>query len=410
MLILGLVLVALSLGAAVVRPLGASEAVVAVPCVLIALVAGVTDFATARHTIGELLPTVLFLAAILAFGHLCAASGVFEYLGGVVAHASNRSGSRLLVLVIGFAALVTATLTLDATVVLVTPVVLATTKRLGVRSRPHAYACARVANSGSLLLPVSNLTNLLAFSASGLTFGRFAAAMALPWLVVCGLEWLTLRLAFSHDLSDQTGDPAPVPPVPAYALAILALTVCGFVVTTAVHVAPAWAAFGGCLALGVPLLRRRHVGLSQLAVETSPGFCVFVLMLGVLVRGVLDHGADFVLRHLIPSGTGLVAMLGLAFGAALLANLANNLPATLALVPLVSQSPLAVLAVLIGVNVGPNAAYPGSLATLLWRRTLPDEDKPRAREFHALGLVSTPIMLAAATVALWLVAGALSLR
>ena len=38
----------------------------------------------------------------------------------------------------------------------------------------------------SLLLPVSNLTNLLAFGASGLTFLGFAALMALPWLAVLG--------------------------------------------------------------------------------------------------------------------------------------------------------------------------------------------------------------------------------
>ena len=100
-------------------------------------------------------------------------------------------------------------------------------------------------------------------------------------------------------------------------------------------------------------------------------------------------------------------MLGLAFLAAILANLVNNLPSTLALIPLVSGSPLAVLAVLIGVNLGPNATYPGSLATLLWRRTLPEADRPKAREFHALGLLITPVLLTAATAALWLVAGPL---
>ena len=80
-------------------------------------------------------------------------------------------------LVVVLAALVTSVLTLDATVVLLTPVVLSTAGRLGLRARPYAYACTRLANSGSLLLPVSNLTNLLAFTASGLSFGRFAALM-----------------------------------------------------------------------------------------------------------------------------------------------------------------------------------------------------------------------------------------
>ena len=62
------------------------------------------------------------------------------------------------------ASLVTAVFSLDATVVLLTPVVFATAARLGVRARPHMYACTHLSNTGSLLLPVSNLTNLLALS------------------------------------------------------------------------------------------------------------------------------------------------------------------------------------------------------------------------------------------------------
>ena len=60
------------------------------------------------------------------------------------------------------------------------------------------------------------------------------------------------------------------------------------------------------------------------------------------------------------------------------------------------------VAVLLGVNIGPNATYPGSLATLLWRRLLPDRDKPRATEFHALGLSTVPVLLVVAVAALWL--------
>jgi arsenical pump membrane protein len=406
-LVVGLFLIAACLGAAVARPLGMSEAVVALPTAGIALLVGVTSSAQARTSLRELAPTVAFLAAILTFGHLCAAAGVFSYLGTIAAHLSNGSPQRLLGLVVALAAIVTATLTLDATVVLVTPVVLATTARLAIPNRPHSYACAHIANSGSLLLPVSNLTNLLAFAASGLSFGRFAAAMSLPWLVACGLNWSALRVAFRRDLNHGRSEDIGIGPAPHYALVVLAATVSGFVATDAINIAPAWAAGAGCMALAVPLLHKRKVTVSALVLEASPGFCLFVLCLGVLVTGVLSHGVDGWLRHLLPHGTGLIALLSLAFLAAILANLVNNLPSTLALIPLVSGSSLAVLAVLIGVNLGPNATYPGSLATLLWRRTLPEADRPKAREFHALGLLMTPVLLAAATAALWLVAGPL---
>ena len=143
-LALGLMLIALCLGAAVARPLGLSEAAVAVPCALVALLSGATDLPTARHSVAALAPTVAFLAAILAFGQLCAAEGVFGYLGSLTARLSGGLPSRLLWLVVVFAAVITATLTLDATVVLVTPVVLATTVRLKVPHRPHSYALSLI--------------------------------------------------------------------------------------------------------------------------------------------------------------------------------------------------------------------------------------------------------------------------
>jgi arsenical pump membrane protein len=59
------------------------------------------------------------------------------------------------------------------------------------------------------------------------------------------------------------------------------------------------------------------------------------------------------------------------------------------------------LAVLIGVNVGPNLTYVGSLATLLWRKAL-GAQAPSALRFSAVGLVTVPLTLVAATTALWL--------
>jgi arsenical pump membrane protein len=399
-------LLVLSLAFAVARPLGVTEALVAVPAAALLVVLGIVPAHDAVRTLREIGPTVGFLAAILVFGHLCAEAGVFSYLGSRAALASRGDPHRLLGLVVVLAATTTATLTLDATVVLLTPVVLTTAGALRVAARPHAYACTRLANSGSLLLPVSNLTNLLAFGASGLSFGRFTALMALPWAVVCVTEWSALRLFFRRDLTVTGRLSRATPHAPRYELAVLAGTVTLFAVASAVDVSPAWAALAGCAALLVPRVVHRDVHVRTLLAEASPGFCAFVLALAVVVDGVTRHGLGKTLRHAVPSGTSFGALLGVAALAALLANLVNNLPATLALVPIAAASPAAVLAVLVGVNIGPNAAYPGSLATLLWRRLLPAEDKPRAAEFHLLGVVTVPLLLVLATGALWLAVAA----
>jgi arsenical pump membrane protein len=401
------VLLVLSLVFAVVRPRGLSESVVAVPAAVVVVLLGIVSVDEAGDTLKRIGPTVGFLAAILVFGHLCADAGVFDYLGTRAATLSRGDPRRLLLLVVGLAAAVTATLTLDSTVVLLTPVVLRTVAALRVPARPHAYACTRLANSGSLLLPVSNLTNLLAFGAAGLSFGRFTGLMVVPWGRGVGAEWLGLRTFFRRDLVAPPVDGAPAVSsgrrtAPRYALAVLAVTVALFVIASSVDVNPAWAALLGCLALLVPRVRTREVHLPRLVLEASPGFCAFVLALAVIVDGVTRHGLGHLLQRLAPDSTSFPALLALAGLAALLANLLNNLPATLAFVPVVAATgPAAVLAVLIGVNIGPNATYPGSLATLLWRRLLPADERPAAREFHTLGLLTVPVLLVVATAALW---------
>ena len=69
------------------------------------------------------------------------------------------------------------------------------------------YACTHLANSASLLLPVSNLTNLLAFAVSGLSLTGFTAAMGLPWLVAIAVEYVVFRVFFRG----RSGRTAPAP-------------------------------------------------------------------------------------------------------------------------------------------------------------------------------------------------------
>jgi arsenical pump membrane protein len=312
---------------------------------------------------------------------------------------------RLLGGVFAVAALVTAVLSLDATVVLLTPVVFATAARVGARARPHVYATAHLANSASLLLPVSNLTNLLAFTASGLSFTRFAVLMGPAWLVVIGIEYLAFRRYFRTDLEAATRAPRRAARVelPVFTLVVLALTLVGFAMASFAGVNPAWAALAGALILGGRALGRRKTTVPALVSATSPLFCLFVLALGIVVKAVVDNGLNTAAAHLLPHGEGLPALLVIAALAAVLANVINNLPAILALLPVVTSSgPGAVLAALIGVNLGPNLTYVGSLATLLWRRILHEHDTGAdLGDFTRLGLLTVPATLLAATVALW---------
>ncbi len=389
---------------AVTRPRGWPEAVAAAPAAVILIAAGAIPAGQAAEEARKLGPVIGFLAAILVLAYVCGQDGLFRACGEWMARASAGSPRRLLAQVFLIASVTTAALSLDATVVLLTPVVFATAARLEARARPHVYACTHLANSASLLLPVSNLTNLLAFAASGLAFGRFAALMAVPWLAAIGVEYAVFGRFFGSDLN--TGgrvNPGQGTRLPRVTLVVVALTLAGFAVASAAGVNPAWAAFAGAAVLAARALARRTVAPAALARAADPPFLLFVLGLGIVVKTVTDNGLGQALAPLLPAGTGLPALLATAALAAALANVCNNLPAVLILLPLAAPSGAgAVLAVLLGVNIGPNLTYTGSLATLLWRRIAHHHGSaPDLGEFTRLGLLTVPAALVLGVLALW---------
>lgn len=396
---------------AVLAPRRLPEAALVAPIALLLVGLGVVSRASAWEQVRVLGPTVGFLAAVLTLAHLADHAGVFSWMGGRLAVLSRGGPVRLLGWVFAAASVTTAVLSLDATVVLLTPVVLSTVMSLGVGVRPHIYACTHLANSASTVLPVSNLTNLLAFTATGMSFMAFAGVMFLPWLAVILVEYLVFRVFFRAELSSGAADVPEIgpsessqTPAPRFALTVLGVTLVGFGASGFIGVGPVWVAVAAVVVLAVPAMVRRQVTLGALVREASPLFCLFVFALGVIVAGVTNHGLGKALSSLLPSAPDFSGLLMVAVVAAVLANVVNNLPATLVVLGALGPDahPGLVLAMLIGVNVGPNLTYVGSLATLLWRRVLVRRGvATEFREFTRLGALTVPLGLVAGVAALW---------
>jgi arsenical pump membrane protein len=406
-LAVALLVLAATLTVAVARPPYVSEAIAAGVGAVLLVVVGAIGLSGAADALQALGPTVGFLAAMLVIADGCRREGLFDAMGAVMARGSQGSPRRLLAFVFVIAAAITAVLSLDATIVLLTPVVFATAARMRISAKPQVYACAHLANSASLLLPVSNLTNLLAFHASHLSFVRFAALMVLPTTAAVAVEWVVFTRFFEGDLArPRAGATRPErPELPRFAIAVLVCTLVGFAVSSAVGVAAVWFAAAGAVAITVPALARRTVTPVALARAAEPGFLIFVLGLGVIVQAASVNGLETAVRAVLPTGGSLPELLAIAGLSAVFANIVNNLPATLMLIPVAATAagPGPVLATLIGVNVGPNLTYVGSLATLLWRRVLRAEDSDaELGEFLRLGALTVPVGLIAATVMLWL--------
>ena len=191
------------------------EALAAVVAAGAVLTTDALDVHGARSEIDRLGPVVIFLVAILTVAESCRANGLFEAVGARLRRLSGRDA--VLGVTFATAAAVTVTLSLDATIVLLTPVVLTATRNRFVAGE---MACVCLANSASLLVPVANLTNLLMMPHLHLTFGRFALLMAPSWFVVLIVEFVALRIVARHEPVSapepvaRDGGPSPVRALP----------------------------------------------------------------------------------------------------------------------------------------------------------------------------------------------------
>ncbi|WP_217996802.1 SLC13 family permease [Nocardioides jensenii] len=394
------------LAVAFLHPRGRYELLAGVSCTGAVLAVGAVSFTGVGDQVRSLLPVVLFLAAILVVAELCAVEGLFVAVGQRVRRAGRARPRRLVALTFVVASVVTAVLSLDATVVLLTPVIAAAAAGTGAQ-RAGMHACVRLANSASLLLPVSNLTNLLALPHLDVSFTDWVLLMAPVWIVVILVEYAGVLLVFPEARRRSSfGEPpnrAELLRMPLVPLVTVVAMLAGFAAGSAVDLDPFWVAGAAALVLVAHALSRRATrGLAVVHAAHLP-FAVFVLCLGVVVLAVTDSFLGEAVAGLIPSSDGLAAMLLIAALATALANLVNNLPATLLLVPLVAAlGPVAVLAALIGLNVGSGLTYTGSLANLLWRRTLRRGGQVAdGRLFHLHALAVTPVAVLTATVVLW---------
>jgi arsenical pump membrane protein len=393
------------LAVAFAHPSRGVEAVTAVVCAGATLATGLLTTSQARSAVTHLAPVVAFLVTILVVSEVCARAGLFTAAAQRVGRWSGGRPALLFTGVFVLAAVVTVALSLDATVVLLTPVVLAAGLARAVPAEPGTYACLRMANSASLLLPVSNLTNLLALPHLHVTFTGFAVRMAPVLAVVLVVEYVGLRLLFRDQLSGgsqpDTTDPVPVPVFP---VVVVVLMLVGFAAVSPFGGQPWWVSLAAAVVLGVWGFRHGLVGVRELGHAANPAFALWVLALGVVVAGLAVGFLGDAVQHTVPDSLSLGGILVIALVATLLANLLTNLSATLLLVPLVAPlGTTAVLAALLGLNIGSGLTWTGSLANLLWRRTLTSYDvTPGHAAFHRVSLALTPPALLAASVTLWL--------
>ncbi|GAA4362041.1 ArsB/NhaD family transporter [Angustibacter luteus] len=350
----------------------------------------------------RVLPVLVFLVAITVVAELSEIAGVFEVASSTAARWARGRVWLLWVLVVVLATASTIVLSLDTTAVLLTPVVLTLARRLGVSTAAFAMTTVWLANTASMLLPVSNLTNLLSLHRMqelGVGVGGFVRLTWLPALVAVVVTVAVLAVMFRNDLRGHYEQAPPHEPHDRLLLVACAV-VClllGPAFVTGVNVA--WPASGAAVVLLVLFVVRDRTHLGWRLLPWRAVLIVTVLFVAVFWLGQI--GLDDLLASVSGGGEGFASYLQLAGTAALAANVIDNLPAYLALEPAAGDSPARLVAVLIGVNCGPLLTLWASLATLLWRERCRARGVPvRWWVFALRGLVVVPLLLVACTAAL----------
>ena len=369
----------------------------------VAIVTGLLPVADALAVGNRVWPILLFVVAITVVAELAAEAGLFSVLAGRLAAIAHGRVRVLWLLVVALAVVSTAFLSLDTTAVLLTPVVVLLARHAGLPPLPFALTTVWLANTASLVLPVSNLTNLLAERVLGSDPLRFVALLGPAALVAIVVPCVILGFVFRRTLRGRSIVPAPEPPTDRV-LFVLSCVVMGALLPLLVIGIPPWMpATGAAIVLGVVFLVRRR---SALRFGLLPWqLVVFASGLFLVVEALHSLGSGPVLATIAGTGDGPLALLRMAGTGLVGANAVDNLPAYLALEP-ATGSPLRIAALLIGVNAGPLITPWASLATLLWHerlRTL-DVDLPW-RRYMLLGLVAAPVTVVLATLTLALTAG-----
>lgn len=329
---------------------------------------GLLPAAEAEANVRRIAPLLLFLAAVIVLAELAREAQVFDVIATRLAILARGRYPVLFLLCGAFAATTTITLNLDTTAVLLTPVLLALAARADLAPLPLAMTTIWLANTASLLLPVSNLTNLLAADRVALAAPAFAARMWLPQLVALAVTMGLLWVFFWR--RGRRGRVAYLPPAPIRLDAPSDTAL--FRITGA-----------ACLLFvaAVPFVHER-IGLAALAAATAAVAAFAVLdrrrlrfgllpwRLLVLVTGmflVVPTLSRYGLAEVMSGLTGTEAdPFRAAATGTVLSNVLNNLPvytAGEAVIPPGGHD--ALLALLIGVNVGSVITPWASLATLL---------------------------------------------
>jgi arsenical pump membrane protein len=363
----------------------------------------------AAHAIAEGSDVYLFLAGMMLLAQLAHMHGVFNWLATVAIQHAKGSRTRLFTLIYIVGTFVTIFLSNDATAVVLTPAVLAATRKSKVEPLPYLFLCAFIANAASFVLPISNPANLVVFHTGMPPLAQWLRIFLLASIFSIAATYFTLRWYCRKDLQGtiESTDEAP------HLTEAGRLTLIGIAIVAAVLLTAS--AMGKDLGLptcisaifiAIVISIRERTKPSAILSEISWSVLPLVAGLFIMVEAINTAGALALsqtalqtLQHLPP----LAGTMAAAFGTGTGTNLINNLPLGLIAAASIQAAHITGAlrsVILVAIDLGPNLSVTGSLATILWLIAIRKEGlNVSAWKFLKAGCIIMPPALALATIA-----------
>lgn len=339
-----------------------------------------------------------FLLGMLALAELARVQGVFDWITGVLIDRARGNSARLFAWLFAIAIAVTALLSNDGTILLLTPAAIALARGAKLPALPFAYAVAFVANAASFILPISNPANLVVFSPLP-QLVPWLALFAAPSLAALACTYAALRWYWSRDLARSyvpQDTHAQLLPLGRLTLAVVAASLALLVTAAGFGWPVGYIAFAlGAISVAIVASRDRAM-LAPLVREAPWSVIPLVAGLFVIVRALDTTGALELARSLLRHASAMSPIFGRLYagGAVTLGDaIINNLPAGVVVRYALRGhgiAPHVAHAALVGIDLGPNLSISGSLATLLWVMMLRrDGIEINAWRFLGLGALVT---------------------
>ena len=377
--------------------------------------------------IGNLNPfgvLVLFLSMVFMSIFLDI-TGFFEYCARVALKYASGDGRRLYFSVYLTVSILTIFTSNDIIILTFTPFIYYFSKNAGIDPKPYLIAEFFAANTWSMMLYIGNPTNIVLAAAFNLRFDEYTKWMLLPSLVAGFLNMILLYFIFRKRINKPLKRIETINPRSAITdktSTILGLLILGGCIVC-LAIAPYFSiemwiiSLGFGLALLVILLLRdslvavmkeridkKHFTVGPTLKKMPLSIIPFVLSMFITVEALRIYGITkdigiFFNSLCGASTTATTFVYGIS--SAFAANVLNNIPMTVAYVPIagaVSNTNLlpAVLATTIGSNLGANITPIGALAGIMWMSILRDKEvKLTFKEFVKYGLLVTPLTLLA---------------